>query len=557
MDFLDKNQNSSKNSSFLTKCILELLILSTGLILNSIFILIIYKKKKTKRFLSPKPFRYLLISILISHIWYLINELNIWFFFLTNHPSLTVINGICQLNSYFNALFSILLEFHMIFGSFILFQVTFRNFESDGANDIYNKFLKEDEYLQPIEIKTSETSITIKNFNEISCVNTQLEDEIRNSPKEFFKKEIKESHGINSNKNRSEFLKISNILKKKVASIFSSLNIDYRHTISSKKFEQEEVYFNIMYKEKFLITLNVIVWVYLNSFLIWIYGIQRIKSNYDYHGTTRKISSNFKLNKTGEVPNPFEEISVINGLKFCAVYTFAKKFFKTYCFFIAFLRLITLFFNLFASSLHCIVFQRKKISVLSNYSENCSVKKTDLFNAIKHSEELLPTNSFNKNFKRLELKSIQSHFEHLHFMRNYSNIIFFYSLLIAPSIFREFVIHFEETFENFTQFKGVDDNKNFKSFYLSSANSSFDSNAFDTLKIIRNDTIRFDITSNALLRVLKDFNDDQHMNDTNVKVLIRFSEILAHSMNFFFYIIFSLRFKIFFRIRNKIEKVRV
>lgn len=125
MDLLDKNLNSSKNSSFLMKCILELFILSTGLILNSIFILIIYKKKTTKRFISPKPFRYLLIAILISHIWYLINELNIWFFFLTNQPSLTVINGICQLNSYFNALFSILLEFHMIFGSFILFRITF------------------------------------------------------------------------------------------------------------------------------------------------------------------------------------------------------------------------------------------------------------------------------------------------------------------------------------------------------------------------------------------------------------------------------------------------
>lgn len=190
MDLLDKNLNSSKNSSFLMKCILELFILSTGLILNSIFILIIYKKKTTKRFISPKPFRYLLIAILISHIWYLINELNIWFFFLTNQPSLTVINGICQLNSYFNALFSILLEFHMIFGSFILFRITFRKFDNDGANDVYNNFLKEDEYLQhnlqPIEIKTSESSLSIRNFNEISCVNTQLEDEIQHSQKEFF-----------------------------------------------------------------------------------------------------------------------------------------------------------------------------------------------------------------------------------------------------------------------------------------------------------------------------------------------------------------------------------
>lgn len=312
-----------------------------------------------------------------------------------------------------------------------------------------------------------------------------------------------------------------------------------------------------MYKEKFLITLNVIVWVYLNSFLIWIYGIQRIKSNYNYHGTTRQIFSNFKLNKTGEVPNPFEEISVINGLKFCAVYTFAKKFFKTYCFFIAFLRLITLFFNLFASSLHFIVFQRKNISVLSNYSKNCSFKKTDLFDPIKDSVGLLPTNSSNENFKRFELKSVQSHFEHLHFMRNYSNIIFFYSLLIAPSVFKEFIINFEETYENFIQIKGVNNNKNFKSLFLSSANSSLDSNAFDTLKIIRNGTIRFDSTSNALLKVLKDFTDDQHMNDSNLKVLIRFSEILAHSMIFFFYIIFSLQFKIFFRIRNKKEKVRV
>ena len=72
-----------------------------------------------------------------------------------------------------------------------------------------------------------------------------------------------------------------------------------------------------------------------------------------------------------------------------------------------------------------------------------------------------------------------------------------------------------------------------------------------------NDTNIFDSTSNTVLKVLKEFNDDQYMNDSNLKSTIRFSEILAHSMKFIFYILFKFHLEIFFKNKFNGEKIRV
>ncbi len=65
MENMENLNNSSKNSCNSIKCIMELIFLLVGLLSNSIFILVIYKNRTTKKFVSPKPFRHLLIAILI------------------------------------------------------------------------------------------------------------------------------------------------------------------------------------------------------------------------------------------------------------------------------------------------------------------------------------------------------------------------------------------------------------------------------------------------------------------------------------------------------------
>ncbi len=62
---MENLNNSSKNSCNSIKCIMELIFLLVGLLSNSIFILVIYKNRTTTKFVSPKPFRHLLIAILI------------------------------------------------------------------------------------------------------------------------------------------------------------------------------------------------------------------------------------------------------------------------------------------------------------------------------------------------------------------------------------------------------------------------------------------------------------------------------------------------------------
>jgi len=115
------------------------LISAIGIALNISFIIVICKNKRTKKFQSPKPFRQLLIAILISDIWYLLNKLDIRHFYSTLTINFTAYNGICQLNAYLNVLFSILLEFHMLFGSFTLFRITFKENDSKKQENVLER----------------------------------------------------------------------------------------------------------------------------------------------------------------------------------------------------------------------------------------------------------------------------------------------------------------------------------------------------------------------------------------------------------------------------------
>jgi hypothetical protein len=519
-----------------------------------------------------------------------INELNIWYFYLTNQPSLTSYNGICQFNSYFNALFSVLLEFHMLCGSYIVFRITFRKTDSQDTSEIYNQFFTNEEEsqnkTQAIEDKLpNDSQSNTSNLNEITKMensndaNDQIEVETSNlrGKKETSPNKLKKAKFFAIIRStRFKTLKNLSLPRFKGLSVLSSFKNDYGLTINSKKFKLEEVYFNLILKEKFLITLFSIVWIYLLSFLIWIYGVQRLKRNISYTSSNWPaiFSPGLKLNKTG-VLNSYEEISVIQGFKFCSIYTFAKNFFKIYTVFVAFLRLFTLCINILVSVMHHIkfrkyylnsiknIFQRK---ISSDYSHQESFFKKFYFrklNPLFTSKNTKKSAFFNKNMQNSikssndDFKSIQSHFEHLHFLRFFAKCIFFYSLLIAPSVFNEFAISFEDVYEHMRHTRQINDNQISQSFYFSSANFTLNADFFDLYKININDTNIFDSTSNTVLKVLKEFNDDQYMNDSNLKSTIRFSEILAHSMKFIFYIFYKFRLEIFYKNKINGEKIRV
>ncbi len=513
-------------------------------------------------------------------------ELNIWYFYLTNQPSLTSYNGICQFNSYFNALFSVLLEFHMLCGSYIVFRITFRKADSQDRSEVYNQFFTHEEESQnksqATEEKLSNDLKLIKNtsnLNEITKMensnngNDQMEVETSNLPGQKESCQKAQFLAI-MRSSRFKTLKNLSLPRFKALSVLSSFDTDYGLTINSKKFKLEEIYFNLILKEKFLITLFSIVWIYLLSFLLWIYGVQRLKRNISYSSSNwpAMFSLGLKLNKTG-VLNSYEEIQVIQGFKFCSIYTFAKKFFKIYTVFVSFLRLFTLCINILVSVLHHIKFRKyysnsmknifqRKISSDSSHQETFYKKfyfrKLDLLFSSRNRNNQNPSiiqhsiMSSNDDFK-----SIQSHFEHLHFLRFFAKCIFFYSLLIAPSVLNEFSISFEDVYEHMRHPRQIDDNQISQSFYFSSANFTLNTDFFDAFKININDTNIFDTTSNTVLKVLKEFNEDQYMNDSNLKSAIRFSEILAHSMKFIFYILFTFHLEIFYK--NKIggEKIRV
>ena len=282
--------NDSKLVCNSLKCFLELFILVAGISLNAIFIVCIHKQKCTANFKSHKPFRHLLIAMLVSDMWYLFNELNIWYFLLVNKPSLTSYNGVCQLSSYFNALFTILHEFYMLCGNYLLFKLIFPRKKSHDK-EVYNQFLVTDKQKSHTKAEgVSETNcISLANLNEIRQVHT----DVKCTDGVF-------SESVSSNGYAKRTMSFRDQTKSKAASFFSQLNFDYQQVLANKKYILEEVYYNLVVKEKLLITLNVIVWIYLLSFLIWIQGVQKLNTG---NVASNAISNNVALPNATTVPD--------------------------------------------------------------------------------------------------------------------------------------------------------------------------------------------------------------------------------------------------------------
>lgn len=145
LDSFITTSNTTTNKYHQIRYYVEPVILFSGIIFNLVLILIIYTKKRTKSLRSTKPLRYLLICMLISDTWYLVYHVNVWYFFVRNRPDLSSFNILCQLNTYFNYFFSILLEFNMLSADWILLRIVFKSSKSaaktrDRGVSIYDQF---------------------------------------------------------------------------------------------------------------------------------------------------------------------------------------------------------------------------------------------------------------------------------------------------------------------------------------------------------------------------------------------------------------------------------
>ncbi len=510
-------------------------IIIIGLVLNVSFIIVIYKNKTTKEFQSTKPFRHLIIAILISDIWLLINKFDISSAFKINFYSY---NGICQVSSYLNALFTVLLECHMLFGAYVLFRITFKKNSPE-------KLENESNYDQPRHVKVLDNDAQKQNQNdldEIVCVQKQ------NISSSLYVKPTKKKFSLSA--------KMSSSLK-------ANFKFDYWERVKTKKYRLEEVYYNLIIAEKHFITLNTIFWIYMLSFLIWIHGVKYSNTSNIEKDTDLLESQSFlrkaiftkKIAKDLNESAPTEFRLIRKPM--CMVYEFAQPIFRIYTTCTIYLRLFTLCVNILVSVLHHIKFRKEyfrsilemfnnKISAESNL-KRFSFSRFNLFYTTKR--------SYNQNLKFCSIKStnkrgIQSHYEHIHFLRHYAKIIFLYSLLIAPSVLNE-------VFQTNLCVKQIKKPENQKKalLLLQLLDESFE-NSVEKEEVIlgrlNKKILDFNLTSDNLFQVLNDFNKPKRASscfhdEAWFKSLVYYSSLLSHSTKFIVYFMFTFHIKIFLK----------
>ncbi len=278
------------------------------------------------------------------------------------------------MNSYFNALFSVLLEFHMLYGSYILFRITFSKVDSQDISDVYNQFFSNEKNDQN-KVVENKIIINLKsapindNLSEIKIITNSENETISEKKTHFESPQVQSSC---DNRIRNSF---SVLQAEKRARAFSFFAINNEMT-SKIKYELEEFYFKLIVKEKSFIVINVIIWVYLLSFLLWIQGVRRLKTTDNVLSQT-ELKNFFndtiflKLNSSRDTIDLLdydssEAFSTIFDLKLCVVFEFARRFFQYFTTFMCFLRLFTLGINIFVSVVHHIKFRREYFESLKN-----------------------------------------------------------------------------------------------------------------------------------------------------------------------------------------------
>ena len=136
--------DETNNKYYEMRHYVEPIILFSGIFFNLVLIALIYRRKRTKLLRSTKPLRYLLIAMLVSDTWYLIYHANVWYFFVHNKPDLSSFDVLCQVNTYLNYFFSVLLEFNMLSADWILLRIVFKSTAAtkrrERGTSIYDQF---------------------------------------------------------------------------------------------------------------------------------------------------------------------------------------------------------------------------------------------------------------------------------------------------------------------------------------------------------------------------------------------------------------------------------
>jgi hypothetical protein len=310
LDTLQVNNESftfdTPSNCTIMKCFIEPLVLFSGLISNIVLILIIHKKKYTKSLSSSKPLGYLLIGMLVSDVWFLIQQINVWYFTLMNRSDLTSYNGFCQLYTYFEYFFSFSLEFYMLFANYILLSIIFKSkkWTTHSNEDVYNQFL-----IPTDESEPRKSSLLTRNFRDsvralyrkfhLVNKNTDLTQQINEkgdyetmadslkavagsgtASKNTNKLISSQSPSASSSTNNRPLasLKISN-KKNNKNSLIKRQRSKFLILFDTVKFKNEQIYFNILIKEKVAIILCVFICLYLLSFLLWIRGIRNLNDH--------------------------------------------------------------------------------------------------------------------------------------------------------------------------------------------------------------------------------------------------------------------------------------
>jgi hypothetical protein len=605
LQFLIRNENCS-----LIECVLKPSIIISGLVFNLLWMILVLNKKQTCLMDSQKPFRYLLVAICVSHMWFLFDQFNFWVFAYFNRPDLTSFNGSCQFGSYFNYFFKVSIELYMLTANYILVRFCLRNYlNKSGSNtlpsnsmDIYNQFQidyepdvprstanktsksyfsrslasssstsasispstpisldslstrqtksnKRRTNMRPADHNISRTSYSssLMNFfgfmrqKQASSANETKKEEIESKIKEKREQEQmlggknNEEHNVslievvseatevtrvdtctrNSRSVQLNKLKASSINQSqptsqqqqetKESDAFAHLKSSHHFLklVETNKFIQEEVYFNIVVKEKMFIILITIVLLYMLSFILWIKGVSSLQQQE-------------KQERQQQDQPDFHASNSHTAINLCVTYAFGKPLLKCLNTFVLVLRLLNLVMNLLSSFLYHWRFgkeyfrsllnsfkpaklnidieeqalndsdHQKEVQSESKPREISLGKQLKLIYSIRshfnlqHLREQLHTNkklsqsieAFLNNESEsnlcntrqsskldvplrtkeslLKLRKYQLHYDHFEFVRFYAISIFFYTLLIAPTVLDQTYSKYDELRETFS-----------------------------------------------------------------------------------------------------------
>lgn len=490
---IDINNNHGGNRCNLRECLIEPLLLFGGIILNLIFIFIILKRRKTSKLKSNKPFRFILITILICDLWYLIDHINIWYHSLANRSDLTSFNGICQFHSYFSSFFTFLNEIQMLIGGILL--IRFVSNTTKTSSDIYNSFIENSNN------NTRDDSTTAKSSGEFG---PEELDSVNSNIKLNYSCLRKNEQ---NNKKMEYLINSNNVTSLKWSKSGFKIMVNVLDHFRNKK---ETIYYDMLLKEKFVTWLSVFLCMYMLSFTLWIKVINIDSDEFLQTCKTsillKQIFSNLTISTNSKILSTCPPVPV----RICIIHSSFKPFHKIFQLLVSVLCSFTLFINAWSAFYFFVKFRyqylrsiytkfkypdvtynfnylnflscchvfyptslfgtddfinqinefdskkyQKYDEELNTFLANTSISARPLNQQIVPFDHLISQKEANPNSslirpavsdfeKRKHQLLLQSNYDHFHFVRHYALNIFIYSLLISPSVFRSTYRNFNE-----------------------------------------------------------------------------------------------------------------